>query len=98
MALVLTTGFSGSTGLAAALEPELKVMSDAIQSDTEKMQHQKAVKDMERKQREIDLLNMATRMADKQTMEMSRQMDFLNGYVYICKNRNRQNCGCNTRF
>jgi hypothetical protein len=91
---VLASGFSASDGLPASAEAELKAMSDAIQSDTEKQQHKLNVLEMERKARQMELNNMATRMADEQSRFSRRQMDVIMDTGYVCSRCRSCHCYC----
>jgi hypothetical protein len=98
MAILLSTGAAFSSGLPAAHEPELKLLAAAIQEDTDKEEHEKKKRNMVAQQREIELLNMATRMADQQTRFNARQCDYINGYDYVCGSCRKKNCNCDLGF
>ncbi|KAL5313031.1 hypothetical protein ACEPPN_019458 [Leptodophora sp. 'Broadleaf-Isolate-01'] len=85
MAIVLTTGFSASSGLPVAHNAELELMAKAIQEDTDTAVHEKKKGELLKTKREIELLNMATRLADQQTRFSMRQSDYINVCgIFLC--------------
>lgn len=61
-----------------------ETMAKAIMEDTKTAKHNAAVQDMKDKEREIELNNMATRMADKQSAFNARQADYIMNIGYVC--------------
>jgi hypothetical protein len=62
----------------------LKSIAEAILEDTKKQQHQEDLKKMRDTEREIELLDQATRMAQAQTARSMQRSAFINNMGYEC--------------
>jgi len=73
-------------------------MKKAILSDSEKVKHEAKVADMERTEREIELLDMAAQQADRQTARNMRTIDFFSQIDTVCKvcKEHPHYCTCDT--
>lgn len=70
--------------MPASAQPEMQLMEKAIKEDTAKLKHEQALQNMRNTEREIELMNQATRLADRQTRWMAESMNSINGYEYKC--------------
>ena len=86
--------------MPASAKDHLDAMEKAIKDDFETAQHNAAKEKMKQTEREIELLNMATRMADRQMAFNMRQADYIGNIGYACVRckQHPHDCTCNSPY